>query len=958
MKKILTISLGILALLAVSCNKAVTDVPAGETPAASEIISISATLSDIQTKVSFGVGYDANNKPAGTVALAWADGDKLRVYDHADRSKYEDFTIDPACIGQKKGIFTGTAITASSYDAEVINDAFDYASQAQPSDGDTSGLKYLASASDIADYTTIDFTYCSSVLAITAKMPSTEVAAAIKSVELTASEPIFNGGSSLTITLDSTGDADADGILHLFATLPQGSQAIPAGTGLLVHFNAPGTEHTVYTRYMELPAQTFAAGKLSAININATKSDLHAGLTSCDGSSSANPYLIGDKYQLKAIDGLLASEKRYFKLVDNIDMKGESWTKLNSTSPFKPYDFDGNNKTISNLGSVLFYIVNGTVKDLTLDKSNVPNRGILAEYIQGSGNVVSNVTVSNGTVIYDASNAGGLIGYINNGTSADAVTATITDCTVSNTDVSGVGVIGGVVGFADANVKISGCTFTGGSVTATARYCGGFVGSTGNYASVISDCHVEDATINHGVSNNDFRTGGFVGQLQTKVTVQGCSAGSSTGNVVLDLKAPASGKVYNAGGFVGVCYGKITKNGDVRSKAYATVTSANPVTETASSLELNLGGFAGYHTGTIEYSDADASVTACGKYIGGFCGRLLGSGKIQNCTAAGSVSGNVGTGGFVGYAESTSSLDSCSADVAVSRAGTWGSSYGVFAGIISNPTVTRCSASHIIEVNANYVGGFIGGIETPADKTTTISKCWSTGDVTSSSAQCGGFIGHIAPKETAVVKVEDCYVTGNLTKGNQRKGGLVGQINSGIVTIARCYASGSLTSGSFGQGGLVGFMNATATIQDCAAWNSDVIAANIGNANWSSGAVVGVTWPVATLANNFRRPDMNVKAFWGNVTGFTKELAADYDHPDVSSSSPLVVADKSSGELRATTATAAASGQDNYPLFAYHGKHVASGTTLSTLASTAKASGGLGWDSSVWDFTGDLPKLK
>ena len=39
--------------------------------------------------------------------------------------------------------------------------------------------------------------------------------------------------------------------------------------------------------------------------------------------------------------------------------------------------------------------------------------------------------------------------------------------------------------------------------------------------------------------------------------------------------------------------------------------------------------------------------------------------------------------------------------------------------------------------------------------------------------------------------------------------------------------------------------------------------------------------------------------------------------------------------------------------WAYHGKHVASGTKLSTLASTT-----LGWSSSVWDFSGDTPTLK
>ena len=90
------------------------------------------------------------------------------------------------------------------------------------------------------------------------------------------------------------------------------------------------------------------------------------------------------------------------------------------------------------------------------------------------------------------------------------------------------------------------------------------------------------------------------------------------------------------------------------------------------------------------------------------------------------------------------------------------------------------------------------------------------------------------------------------------------------------------------------------------------------------------------------------------TNGYTFELASDYNHPNVSSSSPLIICEKSAATLTlmATTATALASGQDNYPIFPYHGK-VEAGKTLSVLAEAT-----LGWDSSVWDFTDDLPTLR
>ena len=57
-------------------------------------------------------------------------------------------------------------------------------------------------------------------------------------------------------------------------------------------------------------------------------------------------------------------------------------------------------------------------------------------------------------------------------------------------------------------------------------------------------------------------------------------------------------------------------------------------------------------------------------------------------------------------------------------------------------------------------------------------------------------------------------------------------------------------------------------------------------------------------------------------------------------------------EANAAPATETSISGDN-GRWAYHGKHVAAETTLSTLASTT-----LGWSTDVWDFSGALPVLK
>lgn len=918
-------------------DKEGTEVPVGKQ------ITINATLSDALTRVEYS--YDESGPK---LSLKWESTDILVVSNSSNSVELTDPTIDET---GKTAIFTGTLPEGGEpYTVSVKHAGTNLgATQTQVADGDLTHLEYAAMATGVteADFEDLNLTQTTGVLGLIAKIP-TVVSASVKAVIFQTENALFNGSNTLTVNLGTPG-AGTDNILYVYANVA--AQTIPAGTEMFIRFKVSDGDYDYYTRYQVFASEvSLTNGALNGLKLNCSHIDRYAGKD--DKGTEAAPYLIADMYQLKAVQILASTTaKTYFKMIDDVDMSGmtgktdaTTYIPVNKDVPdyTKVVDFDGNNKTISNLGMSLFYVLKGSAYDLTLDGCQVSTRGVLSEYIQGTGNVVSDVTVSNGKVNTSNNNAGALIGTINSGS---GTCATISDCTVSNTDVTGVGVVGGLIGFADQLVQISGCSFIGGTVTASARYAGGLLGSTGNYNSVISDCHVENTTISITVSNNDFRAGGLIGQLQTKVQVKGCSVGKSGDNVILNLSAPTSGKVYNAGGFVGVGYGTITKNGDVRSASYVTINAGNEV----GNAQLNLGGFVGYNTGKIEYSDAIVSASSVvGSHIGGFAGYALQNSTIENCTATGAVSGTQKTGGFVGVAEN-GSVNECLATTVVSKFGSAtgsgeGTDFGGFVGIVTQTaTLIKCSSDADIEINTNYVGGFAGSINPAADKTAKISKCWSKGNVKSNAAQCGGFIGHIAANATGTVLVEDCYTVGSLIETNQRQGGLIGQINSGVVTVNRCYAAGTV-SGSFAIGGLIGFMNSTATITNCAAWNATVTPKTYGDGNWSSGAVIGVAWPVATLSNNYRKSDMSLTAWW--------VPDADYNHPDVSSSSPLIVKDKTDGTLRPTTATSAANGQDNYPQFAFHGK-VEDGKTLSQLASTT-----LGWSSDVWDFTGDLPSLK
>lgn len=988
MKKYFSIALAAFAILSLSiaCNKEAPtpdeQIPANEnkedvTPAG-EQITITATLSDALTRVSFTPNTGDDGKTT-SMSIAWALGDQIRVYNHNDRSLYEDFTLDESAVGQQVGTFSGTAITADSYDVEVINGTFDYNNQNQPSDGLTDNLKYLANASNIADYTDITFTEFSSVLAITAKMPSTAVAQTIKSIDMTASEAIFNGSKSLTITFHEARDAGNDGILHIFATLPIGDTPVPAGTTLLVHFNAPNSDHTVYTRFVDLgnSGLTFTANTCNTININAAKSDKHAGLISCTGSSADDPYLIADKYQMDAIHDLLVADEtlRYFKMIDDIDMTGITWVPLNNVADesghySKYIYFDGNDFTLSGVKTAseskpdypsVFGVLNGTVTNLTIDHATIAPAGdvsggksaILAAYIGSSDCTVSpsvnNITIMNSTVGTSSDKGGNYCGGLaaQMGKAGSTVSnITISDCSVAttnyaggmiaeigaattitgtnivaNTDVYG-SLAGGVIGFMNAKCTMNGCTYTGGNVTGSARYVGGMLGSTGNQASVISDCHVPDATINAASD----RAGGFVGQLQTKVTVKGCTVGTTGKRVTVNSQK--TGATVNVGGFVGVCYGTITKNGNARNKAFVKITSAN----NDKNAEVRIGGFVGYHeAATIEYSDADADMPDLkGQQIGGFAAYLTAKAPgcvIDNCTAEATVTGGNYTGGFIGKADAA---DHIITKNIVSGTVNASSTVGGFVGQASKGSWIGNTTSSTVS-GATNIGGFAGQINGDV----TVSKCSSTGESVSASGNvCGGFTAIAANG----AKISDCYSTTNLSGTTRKRGGLIGHVTEGTVTVERCYASGTIDA-NFELGGLVGFVAvSTFTMSKSAAWNTSVTASYRASDNWSSASIVGVAELTCTLTDNYRNPNMFLAAYWG-TSGYGVELTTDFQQPNVSSSSPLTDWDGNtvtSGTMRP-----------------YNGK-CETGKTLCQLAKTT-----LGWSSDVWNMeTGILPTLK
>lgn len=671
-KKFIFPTLAIFASVAALFSCVKENGPASEKPVCVSVdtIVVTATFPDALTKVSFAPEYDLDKKPS-SIALTWDEGDALRVYDHADRNKYDDFTLNNGYAGLTSGKFSGTLAntsSATSYDVEVLcAAAFDYAAQTQPGDGKTTGLKYLASAKGISDLASVVFSEFSSVLAITAKMPD-GVAGTIESVDITASEEIFNGGKTLSIEFASAGDADNDGILHFFATLPQGDTNVPAGTSLLLQFNAPGQTHDVYTRFVELDGLKLTANKLNTINVNASLSATHAGASSCDGTTAENAYLVGDKYQMLAMKSKLADNGiTYFRQVADIDLSGIEWEPLNNADPYsKGINYDGGYHSIDNLSC-------------TTGEIAYPS---FAGILRGS---VSNVTFKNAVIKCGDSIKGGVVaGYV--GHKSKGYKANCSEVTVNNAKVTSTTLAGIFAAQGDNIGTLSGCqVVNNSSVSSSAGRVGGLIGSVVAFEE-ISDCYVEDAT----VSSDAYYAGGLVGQVDGGGNIIRCH---SSGSVTAKHASYA-----RSGGLVGLLI-----SGNV-SDCYSTCAvdvKGQFASAFVGEVEKN---------GTISKCYSTGSITSANHYCGGLVGRTSGTVNIEKSFFNGTISlptgstGKAQAGGIISYLDAG-----------------------------SKATISNCYTSGSW-AGRRWFGGIIGGSKKDADPEPTlkVTNCFTTASITGS----------------------------------------------------------------------------------------------------------------------------------------------------------------------------------------------------------------------------------
>ena len=352
----------------------------------------------------------------------------------------------------------------------------------------------------------------------------------------------------------------------------------------------------------------------------------------------------------------------------------------------------------------------------------------------------------------------------------------------------------------------------------------------------------------------------------------------------------------------------------------------------------NVGGIVGKtETAASTISSCTVSGSVSGlRYVGGILGLSDVAGTtVSGCTSSGTVTGNssgaADTGGIVGRANNTLSVESCTSSADVTA-------YSQLGGIIgsANGTVSKCASSGKITTLAAAASGnasaYTGGIAGFNNGSLEVSECCFTGKITGTvnSIHVGGIVG--CQYGSNALTLRNCYSSGSITTTRAYTGGLLGQVQNGKITVSNCYSSMAMTAGQGsvnGLGGLIGGSNGTTAewnVSGCLAWHSKIEFNMTAKADRSYDGVIvgqmhsGSSTASTSFTNCYYRNDLD---YTGYKTDGVSRTPLDED--DLT---------KSVGK--------------GY----YDGHRAAAGVSCSAQATA------LGWSAEIWNLTGDYPTLK
>lgn len=268
----------------------------------------------------------------------------------------------------------------------------------------------------------------------------------------------------------------------------------------------------------------------------------------------ADPYIIETATELQSMQNDLGAS---YKLANNIDLSGITWTPIGTTTAGFFGTLDGNGKTISNLtlststqGSGFFGTLTSgaTIKDLTFadcsGTSTSSRCGVVIGSITMSATAHDTVTLSNVdcvrcTVQSGVDTVGCLVGQINSASVVDIIDCDMSYCNAESTSTYNVGCFVGRI--YQSETEITNSTVKYSHAKADVDTVGCFVGYVHTQSELVMTNCVTENSIAEAIG--DDTVGCLVGLVyeQSAFAADGCIARNCI----------AKAETNNAGGFIG-----------------------------------------------------------------------------------------------------------------------------------------------------------------------------------------------------------------------------------------------------------------------------------------------------------------------------------------------------------------------------------------------------------------------
>ncbi len=548
-------------------------------------------------------------------------------------------------------------------------------------------------------------------------------------------------------------------------------------------------------------------------------------------------------------------------------------------------------------------------------------------------------SVSKAKVQCAVNSAGGVAGM-------NTIPLTVDELTVADSEISGIRLIGGIVGYGNYASTLTSCKLAGTSkVTCVSTSyssisgIGGIVGYNSSSACSITSCEIGDQV---QISGPYPCIGGIIGYNSGAINASNQKV-TITDSI---MNGSVSGKSINVGGMIG--------RNDGASLSISGGSVESTIKTTYSATPTNIGGVIGNNSGAnVKISGTHSDVIVSGKtYMGGIVGVNTGAGiEIDNCTVAGTIEsshngGDTNSAGVIGDSQQSGTISNCTISANISTpsgygqqiggvvgrhcsdaatkvlniesckmtgtltAGSTNSYVGGIAGVFGSGSIKKCASEATIN-GKNYNGGIAAYLQYQG--TQTIEECSFNGTLNTTGYYIAGIVGRVGTNAGAVIN--NCFAAGTM-KGSYYCGGLVGINQNNTATasteIKNCYAAISITELTDSRGAVAGILGSSYTgvcsITNCLAYHPLL---NFEVATADDGVIVGNTKVVPTLSNNYRGANIVMGTTY--KLGYSRSFVDDPDDKDGA---------------------------------------VYSGTC------SAKASE-LGWDTEVWDLTSsDYPVLK